>query len=131
MNNSIFLFYMVANTYMFALTRIFIPLCVFLTCMHWLLLSATTTLPLLEAEIPWRLVNSPFSLPREPDKKIITLSEGVTFNIFTLVSVCRHFSLKARTYNDVDHSFKAQLDSYLPGRLFFMSMQFKNELAKT
>lgn len=40
----------------------------FLTCMHWLLLSATTTLPLLEAEIPCRFVNSPFSLPREPYK---------------------------------------------------------------
>ena len=38
------------------------------TCMHWLLLSATTTLPLLEAEMPWRLVNSPFSLPLEPEE---------------------------------------------------------------
>lgn len=40
-----------------------------LTCMHWLLLSATTTLPLLEVEIPCRFVNSPFSRPREPKRE--------------------------------------------------------------
>lgn len=40
-----------------------------LTCMHWLLLSATTTLPLLEAEIPCRFVNSPFSRPRDPRRE--------------------------------------------------------------
>lgn len=73
-----------------------LPLCVWLTCMHWLLLSATTTLPLLEAEIPCRLVNSPLSLPREPDREIITHSVDVPFDIFTSVSACHIFSSKAQ-----------------------------------
>lgn len=40
-----------------------------LAWMHWLLLSDTTTLPLLEAEMPCRLVNSPLSLPRLPARQ--------------------------------------------------------------
>lgn len=80
-------YYMTTNMHEIVL-HMDLLLCVCLTCMHWLLLSATTTLPLLEAEIPCRLVNSPFSLPREPEGKMVTHLLNVPFDIFTVIVVC-------------------------------------------